>query len=51
MKPAALAETATLAIFECLQALREQLRFMYGSAPPLQQAWCDQIEPPTYPFA
>lgn len=35
------------AIFECLQALREQLWFMYGSA--AQQAWRDQIQP-LYPL-
>jgi len=39
-----------LAIFEFLQALREQLWAMYGSA--AQQAWCDQLmpgEPPEPP--
>jgi len=32
-----------LAVFECLQALREQLWEMYG--PEVQQAWRDQLEP------
>ncbi len=36
-----------LAIFEFLQALREQLWEMYGSA--AQQAWCDQLMPDEEP--
>ena len=32
-----------LAVFECLQALREQLWEIYGRE--VQQAWRDQIEP------
>lgn len=32
-----------LAVFECLQALREQLWSLYG--PAVQQAWREQISP------
>jgi len=32
-----------LAVFECLQALRQALWYVYGSQ--VQQAWCEQIIP------
>jgi len=36
-----------LAVFECLQALREQLWILYG--PQIQQAWRDQLVHETPP--
>ena len=36
-----------LAVFECLQVLREQLWAIYGSA--VQQAWREQLEPQSPP--
>jgi hypothetical protein len=34
-----------LAVFECLQALRQALWVVYGDQ--VQQAWCEQIMPDT----
>jgi hypothetical protein len=41
--PAHWSPEQALAVFECLQALREQLWAMYGTA--VQQAWRDQLVP------
>jgi hypothetical protein len=41
--PAHWSPEQALAVFECLQALREQLWTMYG--PAVQQAWRDQLAP------
>lgn len=47
--PAHWSPEQALAVFECLQALREQLWAIYG--PAVQQAWRDQLvdhEPPPF---
>lgn len=49
-RAAALDPRQALAVFECLQALRQALRAVYGSR--VQQAWCEQLmsdsQPPEF---
>ena len=45
--PAHCSPEQALAVFECLQALRQALWVAYG--PQVQQAWRDQLMPDTQP--